>query len=65
MGWGTYARDPPIELSEVFIFMRILTVFGTRPEAIKLAPVVKSQAAESNVTSRACMTAPHSKEAQA
>ena len=59
MGWGAYARDPPIELSEVFIFMRILTVFGTRPEAIKLAPVVKALAAESGVTSRVCVTAQH------
>ncbi|MBT5107625.1 MAG: UDP-N-acetylglucosamine 2-epimerase (non-hydrolyzing) [Rhodospirillaceae bacterium] len=39
--------------------MRILTVFGTRPEAIKLAPVVKALAAEPGVTSRVCVTAQH------
>jgi UDP-N-acetylglucosamine 2-epimerase (non-hydrolysing) len=39
--------------------MRILTVFGTRPEAIKLAPVVKALAVEPNVTSRVCVTAQH------
>ena len=39
--------------------MRILTVFGTRPEAIKLAPVVKALAAASGIESRVCVTAQH------
>jgi UDP-N-acetylglucosamine 2-epimerase (non-hydrolysing) len=39
--------------------MRILTVFGTRPEAIKLAPVVKAFAAAPGIASRVCVTAQH------
>lgn len=39
--------------------MRILTVFGTRPEAIKLAPVVKFLEQEAGVESRVCVTAQH------
>ena len=37
--------------------MKVLTVFGTRPEAIKLAPVVKALAAASDVDHRVCVTA--------
>jgi UDP-N-acetylglucosamine 2-epimerase (non-hydrolysing) len=39
--------------------MRILTVFGTRPEAIKMAPVVRRLAATPDVTSLVCVTAQH------
>ena len=39
--------------------MKVLTVFGTRPEAIKLAPVVKALAAASDIESRVCVTAQH------
>jgi UDP-N-acetylglucosamine 2-epimerase (non-hydrolysing) len=39
--------------------MKVLTIFGTRPEAIKLAPVIKSLARHSHVTSRLCVTAQH------
>jgi len=39
--------------------MRILSVFGTRPEAIKMAPVVKSLAAQAGIESRVCVTAQH------
>ncbi|MDP6882764.1 MAG: UDP-N-acetylglucosamine 2-epimerase (non-hydrolyzing) [Rhodospirillales bacterium] len=39
--------------------MRILSVFGTRPEAIKMAPVVKALAAETGIESRVCVTAQH------
>jgi len=38
---------------------RILTVFGTRPEAIKMAPLVKELAAAQNITSAVCITAQH------
>ena len=38
---------------------RILTVFGTRPEAIKMAPVVLSLAAEDRVDSCVCITGQH------
>jgi UDP-N-acetylglucosamine 2-epimerase (non-hydrolysing) len=39
--------------------MRILTVFGTRPEAIKMAPVVKALAAAPGIDARVCVTAQH------
>lgn len=39
--------------------MKILTVFGTRPEAIKMAPVVKVLAAAQGVDAKVCVTAQH------
>ena len=39
--------------------MRILTVIGTRPEAIKLAPVVQRLASEEGVQSYLCLTGQH------
>lgn len=39
--------------------MRILTVFGTRPEAIKLAPVVRAFANSPGATHALCVTAQH------
>lgn len=39
--------------------MKILSVFGTRPEAIKMAPVVKALAADPFFESRVCVTAQH------
>ena len=39
--------------------MRILSVFGTRPEAIKMAPVVRALAAQSAIDARVCVTAQH------
>lgn len=38
---------------------RILTVFGTRPEAIKMAPLVKALAANEMFVSKVCVTAQH------
>ncbi len=38
---------------------RILTVFGTRPEAIKMAPLVRRLAAEPDIDARVCVTAQH------
>ncbi|MEK6744868.1 MAG: UDP-N-acetylglucosamine 2-epimerase (non-hydrolyzing) [Nitrospirota bacterium] len=38
---------------------KVLTIFGTRPEAIKLAPVIKALEAEPSVTSVVCITAQH------
>ncbi|MBI2384763.1 MAG: UDP-N-acetylglucosamine 2-epimerase (non-hydrolyzing) [Elusimicrobia bacterium] len=37
----------------------ILAVFGTRPEAIKLAPVVRALRARTDLTTRLCVTAQH------
>lgn len=39
--------------------MRILSVFGTRPEAVKMAPVVRQLAATPGVEARVCVTAQH------
>lgn len=39
--------------------MKVLTVFGTRPEAIKMAPVVKALAADSFFEIKVCVTAQH------
>jgi len=39
--------------------MRVLSVFGTRPEAIKMAPVVKALAGAPGIDSGVCVTAQH------
>jgi UDP-N-acetylglucosamine 2-epimerase (non-hydrolysing) len=39
--------------------MRILSVFGTRPEAIKMAPIIRRLAVTPGVTSLVCVTAQH------
>lgn len=39
--------------------MKVLTVFGTRPEAIKMAPLVHAFAADKRFESRTCVTAQH------
>lgn len=41
--------------------MRILLVFGTRPEAIKMAPLVLELQKSENITTRVCVTAQHRK----
>ncbi len=38
---------------------RVLLVFGTRPEAIKMAPVVKALIAAPEIDARVCVTAQH------
>lgn len=39
--------------------MKVLTVFGTRPEAIKMAPVVKALTADPAFEAKICVTAQH------
>ena len=39
--------------------MKILSVFGTRPEAIKMAPVVTALADAGDIEARVCVTAQH------
>jgi UDP-N-acetylglucosamine 2-epimerase (non-hydrolysing) len=39
--------------------MRILSIFGTRPEAVKMAPVVRQLAATPGIQSLVCVTAQH------
>lgn len=38
---------------------RVLSVFGTRPEAIKMAPVVRALAADPRIDAQVCVTAQH------
>ena len=38
---------------------KVLTVFGTRPEAIKMAPLVHALASDDRFESRVCVTAQH------
>lgn len=39
--------------------LKVMSVFGTRPEAIKMAPLVQSLARRENVESLLCVTAQH------
>ena len=39
--------------------MKVLTIFGTRPEAIKMAPLVKSLAKQETIESKLCVTGQH------
>jgi UDP-N-acetylglucosamine 2-epimerase (non-hydrolysing) len=39
--------------------LKVLTVFGTRPEAIKMAPVVRSLCADNGIEIKVCVTAQH------
>ncbi|WP_339137101.1 MAG: UDP-N-acetylglucosamine 2-epimerase (non-hydrolyzing) [Candidatus Electrothrix sp. GW3-4] len=39
--------------------MKVLTIFGTRPEAIKMAPVIHALAAAPEFTVKVCVTAQH------
>lgn len=39
--------------------MKVLTIFGTRPEAIKMAPVIHALAAAPEFTIKVCVTAQH------
>ena len=39
--------------------LKILTIFGTRPEAIKMAPLVQALSATPDIESRLCVTAQH------
>ncbi len=39
--------------------MKVLSIFGTRPEAIKMAPVVKALEAASGIACAICVTAQH------
>lgn len=39
--------------------MKVMCAFGTRPEAIKMAPVIKALQADSNIELRVCVTGQH------
>lgn len=44
---------------EIMARKKVLTVFGTRPEAIKMAPLVHALAADDRFESKCCVTAQH------
>jgi UDP-N-acetylglucosamine 2-epimerase (non-hydrolysing) len=46
-------------MSKVFAVMKILIVFGTRPEAIKMAPVVSRLQQTAGIDVQVCVTAQH------
>ena len=39
--------------------IKVLSVFGTRPEAVKMAPVVRALSQNKNIEARVCVTAQH------
>ncbi len=39
--------------------LRVLSIFGTRPEAVKMAPVIQALRARPEIESRICVTAQH------
>lgn len=39
--------------------LRVLSIFGTRPEAVKMAPVIQALKAAGGIESRVCVTAQH------
>lgn len=39
--------------------MKVLSVFGTRPEAVKMAPIIRRLAQTADIESRVCVTAQH------
>lgn len=47
------------EQSKRDLVKKILTVFGTRPEAIKMAPLVLALAADERIDAKLCVTAQH------
>jgi UDP-N-acetylglucosamine 2-epimerase (non-hydrolysing) len=55
-GWSTIDRH----LIVYCLMMKVLCIFGTRPEAIKIAPVVKElRRRPTQIETRACVTAQH------
>ncbi len=39
--------------------LKTITIFGTRPEAIKMAPLVKELNKRSQISNKVCVTAQH------
>ncbi|MCP5003981.1 MAG: hypothetical protein GY941_08575 [Planctomycetes bacterium] len=54
-----YEIDSSVHSGSDLNKLKILTVFGTRPEAIKMAPVVKVLHEEEAIDSKVCVTAQH------
>lgn len=41
--------------------LKVMTIFGTRPEAIKMAPVVRELLKHEEIDTKVCLTAQHRK----
>jgi len=39
--------------------IKVLSIFGTRPEAVKMAPVVRELARSTSIEAKVCVTAQH------
>ncbi len=67
VGSGKNAKEDPAAKTKTAIAalpkepgkIRVMSVFGTRPEAIKMAPLVKALEADENIDSILCVTAQH------
>ncbi len=57
--YSTIFKRVLIYTIEVMMKKRILTVFGTRPEAIKMAPLVHALTADERFDAKVCVTAQH------
>jgi UDP-N-acetylglucosamine 2-epimerase len=55
---NTHSAAPTAQLKEKFP-LKVLTVFGTRPEAIKMAPVATMLAEDARFESKVCVTGQH------
>ena len=42
--------------------IKVITIFGTRPEAIKMAPLIKELEKSEHIISKVCVTAQHREE---
>lgn len=43
----------------ILTMIKVLTIFGTRPEAIKMAPIVKELQSRQEIECTVCVTAQH------
>lgn len=43
----------------VLIMVKVLTIFGTRPEAIKMASIIKELKSRKDIDCKVCVTAQH------
>src|SRR3546814_21011878 len=50
---------PGVVAAREMLDMKVVTVFGTRPEAIKMFPVVHALREQAGVDARVCVTAQH------
>ena len=52
-------RNIPIKRKKIMKKIKVMSVFGTRPEAIKMAPLVKALAENPQIESICCVTGQH------